>query len=367
MPRLSLCMVVRDEAQRLPRALASFADLADEIIVVDTGSKDGTSDVARAHGARVEPYVWDDDFSGPRNRSFDIATGEWVFVLDADESILPESRDDLEALLGRTDAEGFTVLRRDHTPGGFSEMRFPRLVRRSTGVRLVGRIHEHPDRPIGRVIDSDVVIEHTGYLGDPAAKRKRNRPLLEKELRERPGQLYYEADLAYLLVRDGDAEWPAHLRRIAAKLDKSAPRAPVPTMEPLLETALLAPEVGLAAEADGMAARWYPDSVPLLVARARLAFMQDDVAKAAELGSEAWRLWESRTYRAGISFDPGLLGPEFRLNLGVALARADRLEESLSHFDSVPEGVFAAPARANAAAIRKILLEEVRPADHPFE
>lgn len=345
-------MVVRDEADRLARAIGSFAGLADETIMVDTGSTDGSPEIARSLGARVEPYVWDDDFSGPRNRGFDLATGDWVFVLDADEWLREESREALRDLLNRRDAEGFTVLRRDHTPGGWSSMRFLRLVRRSTGVRLTGRIHEHPDRPVGRVLASDVEIEHGGYLSDPIKKWARNRPLLEKELAERPGQLYYEADLAYGAVRAGDSDWPSLVTAVAKKLDPSALRSPAPTVEPLLETALMAPALGLADEAATLAGKWYPRSVPLLVARARHAFSKGDFAGAAELGQSAWNSWQAGGEPCGISFDPSVMGDEFRLNLGVALAQAGRYEESLAHLDAIATGPFSEPARANASAIR---------------
>lgn len=90
--RISLCMIVKDEEEHLPRCLASVADVVDEIVVVDTGSQDHTVAVAAAHGARVFQIPWTGDFSAARNAAIDRATGDWVLVLDADDELTPETR-----------------------------------------------------------------------------------------------------------------------------------------------------------------------------------------------------------------------------------------------------------------------------------
>ena len=84
-PRLSLCMIVRNEEKRLPRCLASAMPWAGETIVVDTGSTDGTIALAERAGARVLHFAWRDDFAAARNHALAAATREWVLVLDADE------------------------------------------------------------------------------------------------------------------------------------------------------------------------------------------------------------------------------------------------------------------------------------------
>jgi glycosyltransferase involved in cell wall biosynthesis len=86
-PALSLCMIVRDEADRIERTIRRHAALADEIVVVDTGSIDATAQLARQAGARVERLDWNDDFAAPRNASLAAARGRWALVLDADEWI----------------------------------------------------------------------------------------------------------------------------------------------------------------------------------------------------------------------------------------------------------------------------------------
>jgi len=88
-PALSLCMIVKDEEECLPRCLYEAVPIADEIIVVDTGSTDRTKTIAEAFGAKVYEFDWTNDFSEARNFSLAKATGKWILILDADEVISP--------------------------------------------------------------------------------------------------------------------------------------------------------------------------------------------------------------------------------------------------------------------------------------
>ncbi len=86
---VSLCMIVKDEGDTLPRCLRSARDFVDEIIVADTGSSDRTPDLAAIFGAKVFPVTWEDDFSAARNASLAKASCDWILVLDADEALSP--------------------------------------------------------------------------------------------------------------------------------------------------------------------------------------------------------------------------------------------------------------------------------------
>src|ERR1700722_2065782 len=97
--RVSLCMIVRNEADKLAACLQSAAGLMDEMIVVDTGSTDATRDVAAGCGARVVNFVWVDDFAAARNESIRHATGDWIFWLDADEQLDENARGKLRSLV----------------------------------------------------------------------------------------------------------------------------------------------------------------------------------------------------------------------------------------------------------------------------
>ena len=86
-PKLSLCMIVRDAAHTLRPCLMSIRDWVDEMIVVDTGSIDRTPEIAQELGAKVSHFPWIDDFSAARNESLRLASGEWLFWMDADDTI----------------------------------------------------------------------------------------------------------------------------------------------------------------------------------------------------------------------------------------------------------------------------------------
>ncbi|RLG55319.1 MAG: hypothetical protein DRN95_07955, partial [Candidatus Hydrothermarchaeota archaeon] len=84
---VSLCMIVKNEEECLARSLKSVKPVVDEMIIIDTGSKDRTADIARVFGAKVYSFKWTGDFSEARNFSLSKASGNWTFHLDADEVI----------------------------------------------------------------------------------------------------------------------------------------------------------------------------------------------------------------------------------------------------------------------------------------
>jgi Tfp pilus assembly protein PilF len=84
---LALAMITRDAEADLPACLASVAGLVDDIVIADTGSRDGTRACARRLGARVLEIPWEDDFARARNLGLAEVTADWVLVLDADERL----------------------------------------------------------------------------------------------------------------------------------------------------------------------------------------------------------------------------------------------------------------------------------------
>ncbi|WP_414527239.1 glycosyltransferase [Nodularia chucula] len=98
--KLSLCMIVKNEAATLPKCLDSVKAVVDEMIILDTGSSDRTPNIAQEMGAKVYHFQWCDDFSAARNAALKYVTGDWILVLDADETltpnIVPQIRDVME-------------------------------------------------------------------------------------------------------------------------------------------------------------------------------------------------------------------------------------------------------------------------------
>lgn len=185
--RLTLCMIVRDEAANLGRCLKSVQGLTDEIIVVDTGSVDDTKLIARAAGAHVYDYMWTGDFSAARNFSLDKATGDWILVLDADDAVTDEDRQRIRPLMERADVDGFfftTVSYVGDRPGE-NRLVSPniRLFRNAPDHRYRGAIHEivlgQPGKKLGY---ADIKILHYGYLNAEIKERdkiKRNLAILQ--------------------------------------------------------------------------------------------------------------------------------------------------------------------------------------------
>lgn len=197
--RLSLCMIVRNEEAFLPRCLESVKGVVDEIIVVDTGSTDGTLTVARRFGAAIKEVPWCSDFSAARNASLDLATGDWILMLDADEALVPESAASLPALLADPSVEGYFIQMR-HLIGSIAQPEVEvsplfRLWRNRPAYRFAGEIHEQilPSilraNPKAKTAYSSLQAVHYGYLREVKAakgKHDRNRLLLEARLLRNP-------------------------------------------------------------------------------------------------------------------------------------------------------------------------------------
>lgn len=86
MNRISACLITLNEEHNLPRALASLAGIADEIVVVDSGSTDSTAEIARRHGAAFFERAWT-NYSEQKNFAAERATNDWILSLDADEEL----------------------------------------------------------------------------------------------------------------------------------------------------------------------------------------------------------------------------------------------------------------------------------------
>ncbi len=114
-PRLSVIVITLDEEERLPACLASVAGIADEIVVVDTGSRDRTVEIARRAGARVD-QVAKSDFRGhglSKQRALDLATGKWVLLMDADERVTPGLAEEIRGVVAAEPVVDGYWVRRD--------------------------------------------------------------------------------------------------------------------------------------------------------------------------------------------------------------------------------------------------------------
>jgi glycosyltransferase involved in cell wall biosynthesis len=197
-PKVSLCLIVKNEEAHLPACLASAADLVDEIILVDTGSTDATKEVAARFNARIYDFPWINNFAAARNESLRHATGDWIFWLDADDRIDEDNRRRLRALLAGLQDENAAYFMRclctnDATKAVVSVIDQIRLFRNRPNLRWKYRIHEHIalDGLNYALRRADVNILHVGYQDAAVGpKRERNLQLLKLEDAERPNDPY---------------------------------------------------------------------------------------------------------------------------------------------------------------------------------
>jgi glycosyltransferase involved in cell wall biosynthesis len=92
MATLALVMIARDESRCIERCLASVRAHVDDMLVLDTGSRDDTPERARRAGARVERFAWCDDFAAARNAALELSRADWSMVLDADGWLVDGAR-----------------------------------------------------------------------------------------------------------------------------------------------------------------------------------------------------------------------------------------------------------------------------------
>ncbi len=195
--KISACMIVKNEEENLRVSLPNLCRIADEIIVADTGSIDGSRAVAKAHGAAVYEFRWADDFAAAKNFALGRASGDWIVFLDADEYFASDSISKVRRYAGRflqkrnIDAIGCTIVNIDTDRGNHEINSFPavRIFKNTPRIRYVGAVHENLVKSGGelrvRYLTEEIRIFHTGYSSRIVKKKMaRNLALLQKDAAE---------------------------------------------------------------------------------------------------------------------------------------------------------------------------------------
>jgi tetratricopeptide (TPR) repeat protein len=213
-PKLSVCMIVKDEEPNVARAIESVRDIAFEVIVVDTGSSDRTVAIARERGAKVGTFAWSGSFSDARNHALALATGDWILTLDADEAATDRFRADWARTVATARADGLSIpVDNIGETASLAVTRLTRLFRNGRGYAYTGKIHEDigPSiRAAGKVVaEADLPLAHYGYTQREGARKdrlKRNIDLLQAEHAADPGNARYWHYLALEHARSDDHE-----------------------------------------------------------------------------------------------------------------------------------------------------------------
>jgi tetratricopeptide (TPR) repeat protein len=349
---LSAALIVKDEAVRLDACLTSLRGLVDEIVVVDTGSTDGSVAVAEQHGAVVAHEVWQGDFAGPRNRGLDLATGDWILSIDADEQVQGDF-DGVRSLLA--DAADHVAFRVRFVPRvGWTPSREYRLWRNRPDLRFEDPIHETVVPSIRATTEAEglvvapldrLTIHRDGARGP--GQRARNEPLLVAELARHPDRPSVSDHLARIYAATGDGEravatWKTGITR-ARERDcvRSEDRVLyVDLVHHLLANGVLDDELdGLVGEARDRFTR----TPTLELAAARLAFATGRPREALEPLDWLIGLDDDAIIATGTSYDERVFGEwayallglcHFALGDDTAAVDAFRQAEQLAPDDS---------------------------------
>lgn len=214
---ISLCMIVRDEAATLPACLASVRGVVAEMIVVDTGSEDNTVSIAQEAGATVALFTWQDDFAAARNHSLELARGEWILVLDADEALLPSAVPLIQEAVAHPDLLAVNLLRQEWGARQTPYSLVSRLFRNRRDIRFQRAYHELIDDSVSQIRQQEphwrvgtipsVTLQHRGYT--PKAiqakdKSARMQRILTQALARNPQDAYLSAKLGAWHLAQGE-------------------------------------------------------------------------------------------------------------------------------------------------------------------
>jgi GT2 family glycosyltransferase/glycosyltransferase involved in cell wall biosynthesis len=210
---VSACLIVRDEAANILPCLYALKDFVDEVVVYDTGSVDGTPELAASAGAKVIRGYWDDDFGRARNAALAECAGTWILWVDADELLLCDDPAQMRSRLGRSSGTDGYLISISNSLGDGSGQRSmfmaPRLFRRASA-RWAGRVHEQLVPVHGQKLQwrqgLAMGIDHQGYLDAVMFERNksdRNLRLVQLALQEDPDNLVVRANLGRALLVAG--------------------------------------------------------------------------------------------------------------------------------------------------------------------
>jgi glycosyltransferase involved in cell wall biosynthesis len=190
--KISACMIVKDEERVLARCLKSFRGAWDELIVVDTGSKDRTAHIAAEHGARFQPFAACNDrdgkmrdFSLARNAAIDLASGGWILWMDADDVLQDGGADRLRRHAQKDKHAGLQITIR----WGRDSWLQTRLFKNEPRNRFVGRIHEYPSIHGSLGTDRETVVDHLPDKTGKESSGERNLRMCAVEVKEDPSNL----------------------------------------------------------------------------------------------------------------------------------------------------------------------------------
>ena len=234
--KITACTIVKNEAENIGAWLKNMHAFADEVLVVDTGSTDGTQDIVKKSGAKLYSFPWRNDFAAAKNFAIGKAHGQWIVFCDADETFTEKSLPHIRPLLARLDpvrtVAAICCRLVNVDPGNFNRFIGAsvqiRLFRNIPRLRYIGAVHEALNIPKNMTAEltRELTIRHTGYAAKKVkAKLARNLTLLQEKIAGQDGHPtpHDEAYLMDCYYGLGEAEKAAEYARLALSHIKSIP------------------------------------------------------------------------------------------------------------------------------------------------
>ena len=202
---ISAAIIGKNSTKSLEYTILSLKGICNQIVFVDTGSDDQTPQLAARLGAEVYFFDWQNDFSLARNFALRFVRNDWILSIDTDEILSQIDMHKLDESIERnSNIGGFNVTLKNYLNkedlNQFSIHHYTRLFRKHHLIRFSGKIHEQIRPSIEalglEIVDSNIVIEHFGYMEQSAEKQVRNLQLLENQIEENDNDVFFKYHLA---------------------------------------------------------------------------------------------------------------------------------------------------------------------------
>lgn len=171
--KISLCTIVKNEESMLSKCLSSVKKFVNEIVILDTGSTDKTVNIAQGYGAKVHHFEWCNDFSAARNEALKYVTGDWVLILDADETLAPEIIPKMKEAIQREEYLLINLVRNEIGAAQSPYSMVSRLFRNHPDIRFSRPYHALVDDSVTEILRKEthweigyiqgIAILHSGY------------------------------------------------------------------------------------------------------------------------------------------------------------------------------------------------------------
>jgi tetratricopeptide (TPR) repeat protein len=368
-PGVAAALIVRDEGRFIRACLESLVGMVDDIVVIDTGSRDDTTAIVETFPARIGHFDWCGDFSAARNHAIAQVEHEWVLYIDADERLLVPDRAEFRNCLADGGKAAWKV--RLHPRIGWTAYAELRLFRNDPRIRFEGEIHERVHGGVDRVCREDGLtvglagagLQHVGYEDDQSPKLARNMPLLRTYLARDPGRIYCWWHLGEQYRVAGDAAAAREAWQGVEAVRRQPPEAATPSdVMPYTSLIISRYEAGLAVD-DLLAEALdrFPDNHALAWVAGKLALERGALAAARQIFTRLAGIDAKNFFDEYVAYDRALFTHTAQESLGLTAFRAGDFAAATEHYrlaaQTAPDSE-ALRVKASLAAAKALRMAE---------